>query len=67
MIDELKYEEVTPKIVKNWKNFKKREVWGRGETKIKVEKEEVMRKGDITKMKRWNEKKNTFKTLTLAS
>ena len=47
MIDELKYEEVTQKIVKNWKNFKKREVWGQGDTKIKVEKKEVMGKGDI--------------------
>ena len=56
---DLKYEEVT------WKNCQK--VWGIGDPKIKVEKEEVMRKGDITKMKRWNEKKNTFKALTLAS
>ena len=46
--------------------LKNREVWGIGDPKIKVEKEEVMGKGDITKMKRWNEKK-TFKALTLAS
>ena len=57
MIDELKYEEVTQKIVKNWKTFKKREVWGQGDTKIKVEKKEVMGKVDITKIKRWHEKK----------
>ena len=49
---------MTQKIVKNWKNLKKkREVCGRGGSKIKVEKEELTAKGDITKMKRWHEKK----------
>ena len=66
MINELKYEEMTQKIVKNWKNFKKREVWGIGDPNIKVEKEEVTGKGDITKMKRWH-KKSTFKALPFAS
>ena len=39
--------------------LKNREVWGRGDTKIKEEKEEVTGKGDT--------KKNTYKTLAFAS
>ena len=37
--------------------LKNREFWGRGDTKIKGEKEEVTGKGDVTKMKRWHTKK----------
>ena len=37
--------------------LKNRKVWGRGNTKIKGEKEEATGKGDITKMKRWHKKK----------
>ena len=60
MIGELKYEEVTRKIVKNWMDFKKKpDVWGRGDTKTKVEKEEVTGKGDT--------EKSTFKALAFAS
>ena len=47
MIDELKYEEVTQKIAKNWKNFKNRGIWRKGDTKIKAEKEDVAVKGEI--------------------
>ena len=46
--------------------LKNREVWGRGNTKIKGEKEEATGKGDITKMKRWH-KKNTYKTLAFVN
>ena len=45
------------KLSKIERILKTREVWGRGDTKIKVEKEEVSEKGDITKIKRWLEKK----------
>ena len=48
---------MTQEIVKNWNNFKKTEVWERGDMKIKGEKEEVTGKGDVTKMKRWHKKK----------
>ena len=48
------------------KTLKNRKVWGRGETEIKDEKEEVTGNGDITKMKRWH-KKSTFKALPFAS
>ena len=34
-----------------------KEVWGIADLKIKVEKEDVTGKGDITRMKRWHEKK----------
>ena len=43
-----------------------KEVWGIADLKIKVEKEDVTGKGDITKMKRWH-KKSTFKPLAFAS
>ena len=43
-----------------------KEVWGIADPKIKVEKEDVTGKGDITKMKRWH-KKSTFKPLAFAS
>ena len=36
--------------------LKNREVWGRGDTKIKGENKEVTGKGDVTKMKRWHKK-----------
>ena len=45
------------------RTLKNREFWGRGDTKIKVEKEEVTGKGDITKMKRWHEIKVLLKLL----
>ena len=52
MIKELKYEEMTRKIVKNQKNFEKQRSLRIGDWNIKVEKEEVTGKGEITKMKR---------------
>ena len=45
------------------RTLKNGEVWGTGDTKIKVEKEEVTGKGDITKMKRWHEKSTFLKLL----
>ena len=43
-----------------------KEVWGIADPKIKVEKEDMTGKGDITKMKRWH-KKSTFKPLAFES
>ena len=54
------------KLSKIERTLKNREVWGKGDTKIKVEKEDMTGKGDITKMKRWH-KKSTFKHLAFAS
>ena len=38
------------------RTLKNREVWGIGDPNIKVEKEEVTGRGDITRMKRWHKK-----------
>ena len=54
------------KLSKLERTLKNKEVWGIGDPKIKVEKEEVTGEGDITKMKRWHEK-STFKALAFAS
>ena len=43
-----------------------KEVWGIADPKIKVEKEDMTGKGDITKMKRWH-KKSTLKPLAFTS
>ena len=45
------------------RTLKNREVWGIGDPNIKVEKEEVTGKGDITKMKRWHTTKVLLKLL----
>ena len=52
------------KLSKLERTLKNKEVWGIGDPKIKVEKEDVAGKGDITK--RWH-KKGTFKALAFAT
>ena len=53
--------------IKLWRgDLKNRGFWGRGDTKIKVVKEEVTGKGDKNKMKSWL-KKFSFKALAFAS
>jgi hypothetical protein len=53
------------KLSKIKRILKNREVWGRGDDKIKVENEEVTGKGDITKMKSWHTKQIFLKLLHL--
>ena len=52
------------KLSKIERTLKNRQVWEIGDPNIKVEKEEVTGKGDITKMNRWH--KNVLLKLLLS-